>query len=127
MFLRLSVCLSVCLSETESGTVPPLAVERGQPSSASNHRVAFTRAVLPRLRSFKWITHHYRYYNNESVAKFGQWRAGFDWAELVQLEGSNQKSEYYQAAVTGAMNRFFPMLKVRCKICSCPQINDQLR
>ena len=58
-------------SEIEAGTVPPLEVEPGRPGVASDHRVAYIRAQLPRLRAFEWTTHQYRYYNPESVKQFG--------------------------------------------------------
>lgn len=85
---------------TESGTLPPLEVEPGTPGAASDHKIAYVRAALPRLRSFEWVTHQYRYYNDASVDEFGRWPAGFDWAELVQLEGSNSKADYSQRTVT---------------------------
>ena len=103
-------------SQTEAGTVPPLEVEPGHPGAASDHRVAFVRAELPRLCSFEWITHQYRYYNEESVVKFGQWLAGFD-----------QKAKYYQATVTGALDAFFLLIKVRRKSSDCPWINNKIR
>ena len=103
-------------SQQESGTVPPLEVELGCPGTASDHRIAFVRADLPKLRSFEWITHQYRYYNNDSVSKFGEWLSAFDWAKMVQLGGgSNAKAEYYQCVITDALDCFFPLLKVRRK------------
>ena len=114
-------------AETESGTLPPLEVEPGTPGAASDHKIAYVRAALPRLRSFEWVTHQYRYYNDASVNEFGRWLAGFDREELVQLEGSNTQAEYYQWAVTEAMDRFFPLLKVRRKSNECPWINAKIR
>ena len=114
-------------SQKESGTVPPRENEPGHPGAASNHRIAFVRADLPRLRSFEWVTHQYRYYNDESVAKFGRWLAGYDWAEMVQLAGSNNKAEFYQNAVVGALDSFFPLVCVCRKTSDCLWINNKIR
>ena len=115
-------------AEIESGTVPPLEVEPGSQGTASDHRIAFVRAALPRLRSFEWVTHQYRYYNEESEKLFGEWLAAFDWAELVQLPGgSNQKAEYYQEVMTNALEHYFPLLTVRRKTSDCPWINNRIR
>ena len=113
---------SIC----ESGTVPPLEVEPGQPGTASDHRIAFVRAALPKLRSFEWTTHQYRYYNDDSVDKFGRWLASHDWAPLVQTQGSNNKAEMYQETITAALEEFFPLIRVRRKTNDCPWINNRI-
>ena len=41
--------------------------------------------------------------------------------------GGNQKTEYYQVAVTGAMKKFFPLIRVRRKTSDCPWIINKLR
>ena len=114
-------------AEKESGTVEPLEAEEGAAGTVSDHRVAFVRAELPRLRSFEWTSHQYRFYNQESVDKFGSWLAGFDWAPLVQMSSSNEKAEFYQAQVTGALERYFPLVRVRRKTSDCPWISARIR
>ena len=111
----------------ESGTVPPLEVEPGSQGTRSDHRIAYVGAKLPRLHQFEWITYQYRYFNEESVQKFGDWLAGYDWAPLVQAEGSNRKAKMYQDAVTGAMEQYFPLITVRRKSTDCPWINNRVR
>lgn len=107
--------------------MPPLEVELGAQGAKSDHRVAYATATLPRLRQFDWITYQYRYYNEESAKLFGNWLASYDWADLVQAEGSNLKAEMYQGAVNQVMERFFPLITVRRKSSDCPCINTQIR
>ena len=92
-------------SGTESGTVPPLDVDPGHPGAPSDHRITFVRASLPRMRSFEWISYSYRRFSEESAKDFGAWLAHFDWAPQTVLNGSNAKAEFYQHAVTQAMER----------------------
>ena len=110
-----------------SGTVPPLEVEAGAQGTMSDHRVAYVTAQLPKLRQFEWLTYQYRFYNEGSVKNFGDWLTGYDWASLVQAEGSNKKAQMYQDAVTGAMEDFFPLITVRRKSSDCPWINNRVR
>ena len=113
-------------SVSDFGTVPPLEAEEGN-GTVSDHKVAFVRGSLPRLRSFDWVSHQYRYYNDSSVDNFGKWLAAFDWAPLVQLPSSNLKAEFYQREVTAALERFFPLIRVRRKTSDCPWINGRIR
>ena len=110
-------------SITECGTVPPLEPEPGHQGARSDHRVAFLKAELPRLRSFEWVTYQYQYFNGEAIDQFGKWLAGRDWADVVQAPDSNTKATIYQEAVTGAMESFFPLITVRKKSTDCPWIN----
>ena len=52
-------------SVSESGTVPPLEPEPGQNGTRSDHRVAFVRASLPRVRSYEWLKYQYRYCSDQ--------------------------------------------------------------
>ena len=103
-----------------SGTVPLLEVEPRMQGTESDHRVAYVQANLPRIKTCRWETYSYRYQNPESVEEFGRWLAGFDWAELTSVVGSNPKAEFYQETVTSAMERFFPLLTVHRKSSDCP-------
>ena len=113
-------------SITDCGTVPPLEPEPGHHGTRSDHRVAFLKAELPRLRSFEWVTYQYRYFNSDAVDQFGRWLAGRDWADVVQSEGSNAKANLYQEAVTGAMEEVFPLITVRKKSTDCPWISNRI-
>ena len=112
---------------SESGTVPPLEPEPGQNGTRSDHRVAFVRAGLPKVRSFEWLKYQYRYYSDQAVEKFGQWLATKDWGDVASAVGSNAKAEAYQAAVTGAMEEIFPLITVRKKSTDCPWISNRIR
>ena len=79
----------------ESGTVPPLEPEPGTQGTCSDHRVAFIKACLPRVRTFEWVTYQYRYYNEEAVLRFGEWLACRDWVDVRDAVGSNKKAELY--------------------------------
>ena len=105
----------------ESGTVQPLTSD--ETGTSSDHRVAFVRADLPRVRSFQWLTYSYRYRNEESTDQFGAWLASFDWSGMFDLQGSNKKAEYYQETVTSALERYFPLVRVRRKTTDCPWIS----
>ena len=110
-----------------SGTVPPLEVEPGSAGTKSDHRVAYIDASLPKIRSYTWESYSYRYKSQEAVNEFGAWIAGFDWAALDELEGSNPKADYYQEVVSWAMGRFFPLITVHRKSSECPWINARIR
>ena len=114
-------------SISDSGTVPPLEPEPGFTGARSDHRIAFARADMPRNRTFEWVSYQYRYYNQDAVAKFGQWLAGHDWADVADAEGSNRKATLYQEAVTGALEACFPLITVRKKSTDCPWINKRIR
>ena len=66
------------------------------------------------------MSYQYRYFNDRSVEQFGTWLAGKDWAEVVKAVGSNNKANCYQAAVTEALDAFFPLITVRKKSTDCP-------
>ena len=94
-------------AQRSSGTVPPLDVEPGQPGTASDHRVSYIKAVLPKVRKFEWMSYRYRYNIEDSAKQFGAWLSTYDWGAQAALVGSNAKAEHYQEAVTSAMERFF--------------------
>ena len=79
------------------------------------------------MKTFDWITYPYRYYNEETVGKFGEWLAGREWLDVKEAEGSKQMAGIYQDAVTGAMEKIFPLITVRKKSLDCPWINARIR
>ena len=121
MFLNFS-CAVVA-----SGTVPPLEVEPGTPGTKGDHRVAYVSALLPKVRTYHWESYSYRCQSPEAEKEFGAWLAGFDWAELASMVGSNPKAEYYQEQVTAAMERFFPLITVHRRSSDCPWINARIQ
>ena len=68
------------------------------------------------------MRYSYRYYNPESEIEYGRWLAGKDWSPLFQLQGSNSKTEYYQAEVVGALERIFPLVTVKRKSTDPPLV-----
>ena len=57
---------------------------------------------------------------------FGKCLAGHDWGNVAMAEGSNAKANlYYQATVTAALERYFPLISVRKK--STDWINARIR
>ena len=114
-------------SITESGTVPPLEPEPGSQGSVSDHRVAFIRAELPRVRSFEWVSYQYRYFNPKAVERFGSWVVNHDWGDVIGASGSNSKAEIYQKQITTALETFFPLITVKKKSTDCPWINSRIR
>ena len=85
-----------------------MEVEPGTNGTKSDHRIAFVEAKLQRMRTFEWQSYTYRFYNSDSVDKFGNWLAEFDWSPLFGMSGSNQKADFYQEAVTAAWRSSFP-------------------
>ena len=75
-------------SLTDFGSVPPLDNKPCTPGAASDHRVAFFRAKLPKVRAFEWMSYSYRRYSDNSAKLFGSWLAGYDWAPQVDLVGN---------------------------------------
>ena len=77
--------------------------------------MASVRAHLPKNRTFEWTTYQYRYYNDQAVGEFGAWLATKDWTGVACAVGSNDKANLYQAAVTEAMEKCFPLITVQEK------------
>ena len=107
--------------------MPPLEVEKGDEGCRSDHRVAYVDTGLKRNRTFKWLTYTYRYYNKESVDKFGTWLATFDWKRIQDFQGSKAKAEHYQAVMNKAMKTFFPLVTVKRRSTNLPWMNARLR
>ena len=112
---------------TDTGTVPPLEPEPGAQGTRSDHRITFASATLPRHRTFEWVSYQYRFFNDQAVEEFGTWLAGRDWADVIEAESSNEKAEIYQKAVTGTLERVFPLITVRKKSTDCPWINARIQ
>ena len=106
-------------------TLEPLENEDG--SKKSDHRVSYFEAELPRASSFEWITYTYRYYNEESVKKFGEWLVLQDWSAVIGARTSDEKTEVYQKMITGAIEDFFPLVTTRKKSTDLPWINWAIR
>ena len=53
--------------------------------------------------------------------------AAKDWSDVYQAQGSNQKTEAYQAEVVGALERCFPLVKVRRRSNDPPWYNWKVK
>ena len=95
----------------EVGTLSPLQADDGQ--SESDHRVCYLTARLKRRAMFKWLSYKYRYNNEASAVKLGEWLAIKDWSPMDSLEGSDRKAENYQDELLWAIETFFPLISMR--------------
>ena len=80
----------------EAGVLNPLQTDDDGHVRQSDHRVFYLTASIRRKERYRWLSYSYRYNNEDSSRKFGEWLAQKDWAELVQLPGSDAKAERYQ-------------------------------
>ena len=110
-------------SVTESGTLAPLETEdRRGGVGRSDHRVAFCRARLERMRTFKWESYTSRRYTEEAENKYKEWLVMHDWSEVFSVDGSNNKTNAYQDTLDWSINEFFPLRTTRRKTTDLPWI-----
>ena len=112
-------------SITNSGTLNPLETEDG--SKKSDHRVAYFRAALGKLKTFTWQKFTYRYYNEASEKAFKSWVVMHDWREVLEAVGSNNKANAYQKTITEALGRFFPLKTTRRKSNELPWLDKKTK
>ena len=93
-------------SVVESGTLSPLESEDGV--KQSDHKIAFCKLEIAKLKTFSWQTYTYRHYSEDSVERFKEWVVLHDWREVLEETGSNNKAEAYQWTMTAALERFSP-------------------
>ena len=110
---------------TECGTVPPLETDDSE--KKSDHLIAYVEAELKRSAAFKWVSYSYRFYNKESEEQFGKWVVMQDWECVTLAEGSNAKAVAYQAEITDAIERFFPLKTTKRKSTDLPWVNAAIR
>ena len=84
-------------------------------------------ASVARKDHFKWLSYPYRYYNEDSAKKFGEWIVQKDWSELLQAPTSTTKAEIYQREMTWAMESFFPLKKTKRRNIDPPWINGSVK
>ena len=116
---------NVSRSVNSAGTLEPLETDDG--SRHSDHRVAYCRAELARLRTFVWQTYSYRHFNEESVKKFKEWVVFHEWKSVHEAEGSNAKTKAYQDTICWALETFFPLKTTRRKSTDLPWMNKRVR
>ena len=112
-------------SVEESGTLAPLETE--EEGRQSDHRVAYAKIVLRKNRRFEWVSYSYRRYTDHAAAKFREWIVWHDWASVLTAAGSERKAEEYQSTVTGAVERFFPLRRVKKRSTDPPWMDKRTR
>ena len=112
-------------SITESGTIAPLESNDG--TSQSDHRTAYCRFQMKKMKTFTWQKFTYRHYNEASVEQFKHWVVLHDWTEVLSKEGSNGKADAYQKTLTEALERFFPLKTTRRKSTEHPWMNKKVK
>ena len=115
---------NVSRSVESAGTLEPLETDDG--SRQSDHRVAYCRAELARLRTFVWQTYSYRHFNEDSVEKFKEWVVFHDWKSVHEAKGSNAKTKAYQDTLGWALKTFFPLKTTRRKSTDLPWMNKRI-
>ena len=93
----------------------------------SDHRLFYMRVKLRRKERYRWLKYSYRYLNEESSGKFGEWITSKDWSHLVQTEGSCNKADMYQNELNWAISNFFPLITIKRRNIDPPWINDKIR
>ena len=106
--------------------MPPLQADVPGEGSASNHRIAYITALLPKVRAFKWLKYAYRHYNEDSVSLFKDWLVAQDWKEVLLAEGSQLKASWYQEKINWVIEAFFPLITVQRKNTDAPWINEKV-
>ena len=88
--------------------------------------MAYCRADLERVKTFKWQKYTYRHYNEASVQQFKEWVVMHDWQEVLSAGGSNDKANAYQRTITKALDEFFPKKTTRKKSTDLPWMNKRI-
>ena len=115
-------------SVEESGSLEPLETEEIEGIvRKSDHRVAYVKISLERRQTFKWETYQYRHYNDKSVDRFKGWVVMHGWEEVLSAVGSEEKAVAYQNSVVKAVERFFPLRKVRRKNTDPPWLDKKTK
>ena len=115
---------NISRSITEAGSLAPLETEDGL---CSDHKVAFCKAQISKLRSFTWQKYTYRHYNDASVELFKNWIVFHKWEEVTNAKGSNAMAGAYQATIVQALERFFPLKTTKKKSTDLPWMSTKIR
>ena len=107
----------------------PLETEEdeGQEARTSDHRVAYAKIKLTRIDKFRWESYSYRRYTDQAADKFREWITWHDWDTVLSAESSDAKAEAYQETVTSAVERFFPLRKVKKRSTDPPWMDKRTR
>ena len=84
-------------------------------------------ATIDRHDKFRWLSYSYRYKNEESVKKFGEWVVMKDWTGVVQAVGSDTKANLYQNEINWAIENFFPLRTTKRRTTDPPWIDNAVR
>ena len=117
-------------SVREYGTLEPLETEGEEGlATKSDHKIAYCKAWLERRQAYKWESFSYRQFNDVSVERFREWIVMHDWGSVLEERTADKKAEAYQSTVVAAVERFFPLKKVRkkdtCLLYTSPSPRDR--
>ena len=112
---------------TEAGILDPLQTEDIEQPRESDHKIFYMTASIRRKEKYRWLSYTYRYNNEESSKKFGDWIVSKDWAELLQTPTSNAKAELYQKEINTAIETFFPLRTTKRRSTDPPWINPAVK
>ena len=110
-------------SVVESNTLPPLETEEGR---ASDHRIAFARAVFPREEK-KLITYSYREFTEEGSDRFVEAVNRQDWSPVYDQPDSSLKVKAFQAILDKHLEQHFKLKTTTRRESNPPWINDNVR
>ena len=74
---------------------------------------------------FRWETYSYRHYDETAEEAFKPWIVMHDWREVIEQEGSNNKTNAYQATLQWAVDQFFPLKTTRKKSTDLPWLDKK--
>ena len=108
---------------TESGTLPPLETETGQPS---DHKIAWAEARF-QVAQQKQIKYTYRAFTERGAESFLQQLNAQPWEEVYQAGDTDSKATKFQEIIETLMDRNFAWKTTTRKEGEPPWINDTLR
>ena len=110
------------------GTLLPLQTD-GQDGHLreSDHRTCYVTARMRRKDKYTWLNYSYRYNNEESAKKFGEWIIMKDWSQLLQTPTVDGKADLYQNEINWAIREFFPLRTTKRRSTDPPWISPGVK
>ena len=107
----------------ESGTLEPLETEDDR---QSDHRVAWFRAVFPKIKS-DVVKYTYRAYTEEGAANFVRQISEQNWDLVYAQTNSSDKAIALQSVLDSLMDKNFVMKTTTKRLSDPPWFNERLR
>ena len=121
--------VNVSRSVKQSGTFFPLETEEDELglTKKSDHKIVFCKIALKRRKTYRWESYTYRHYNDASAEKFREWVVFHDWCAVLSAPDAESKAEAYQDTVIKAVEKCFPLRKVRRKDTDPPWLDKRTK